>query len=92
MTATEPLTQAQLEAGLRALGVDDGMALEVHSSLSAFGPVAGGAETVIAALQRVVGSEGAIVMPAFPLSRELPLTETDLDHGVMVKMAVLDPE
>lgn len=92
MTATEPLTQAQLESGLRALGVADGMALEVHSSLSAFGPVAGGATTVIAALQRIVGSEGAIVMPAFPLSRELPLTDTDLDHGLVVKMAVLDPE
>lgn len=91
MTSTEPLTQAQLETGLRALGVADGMSLEVHSSLSAFGPVAGGAATVIAALQRIVGSEGAIVMPAFPLSRELPLTEADLDHGVVVKMAVLDP-
>jgi len=92
MTATEPLTQAQLEAGLRALGVEDGMALEVHSSLSSFGPVAGGAATVIAALQRVVGSEGAIVMPAFPLSRELPLTEADLEHGIVLKLAVLQPD
>lgn len=91
MTAPEPLTQSVLECGLRALGVADGMALEVHSSLSAFGPVSGGAATVIAALQRIVGSEGALVMPAFPLSRELPLTDTDLDHGVTVKMAVLDP-
>lgn len=91
MTTAEPLTQTQLEAGLRALGVRDGMALEVHCSLSAFGPVAGGADAVIAALQRIVGSEGAIVMPAFPLSRELPLTETDLEHGVVVKLAVLDP-
>ena len=92
MTATEPLTQAQLESGLRALGVEDGMALEVHSALSAVGPVVGGAATVVAALQRIVGSEGSIVMPAFPLSRELPLTEADVDHGVVVKMAVLDPE
>lgn len=91
MTATEPLTQTALERGLRDLGVADGMALEVHSSLRAFGQVAGGAATVIAALQRVVGSEGAIVMPAFPLSRELPLTDADLDHGITVKMAVLDP-
>lgn len=92
MTATEPLTQAQLEVGLRALGVADGMALEVHSSLSAFGHVVGGAETVIAALMRIVGPEGALVMPAFPYSPEQPLTEADLEHGLTTKLRILHPD
>lgn len=92
MTATEPLTQRQIEAGLRALGVEDGMALEVHSSLSAVGPVAGGPDTVIAALMRIVGPEGAIVMPAFPYSPEQPLTDTDLEHGIVTKLRILDPD
>lgn len=92
ITATEPLTQCRVEAGLRALGVVDGMTLEVHSSLSAFGPVAGGADTVIAALMRIVGPEGALVMPAFPYSLEQPLTESDLEHGIVTKLRILDPD
>jgi len=67
------MTQSDIEAGLRALGVCPGMMLEVHSSLRAFGYVEGGARTVIRALQNVVGEQGAIVMPAFRLSRKLPL-------------------
>ena len=53
------LTQQQIEDGLRALGVMSGMMLEVHSSLSSFGPVEGGAETVIRALKKCCGPEGS---------------------------------
>ena len=37
----------------------------VHSSLSSFGWVEGGAETVIKALMELVGTEGLILMPSF---------------------------
>ena len=67
---------------LRDLGVQAGAALEVHSSLSALGWVAGGAETVVDALMAAVGPEGALVMSAFPLSKPLPLTEQDRARGV----------
>jgi aminoglycoside 3-N-acetyltransferase len=38
----------------------------VHSSLSGLGFVAGGAESVIAALREVLGPEGTLAMPAYP--------------------------
>ena len=36
----------------RAIGLREGMTLEVHSSLSSFGQVEGGADSVIDALQK----------------------------------------
>ncbi len=56
--------------GLRALGIDRGALLMVHSSMRSFGKVIGGAEAVIAALQELVGSEGIIAMPAFTDTEE----------------------
>jgi aminoglycoside N3'-acetyltransferase len=60
--ASEPVTQAMIESGLQQLGLRRGDAVEVHSSLSHFGEVAGGASTVIAALINTVGEDGALVM------------------------------
>ena len=54
-----------LHRGLRALGVTEGATLVVHSSLSAFGEVDGGAATVLGALKECVGETGTIVVPAF---------------------------
>lgn len=59
------VTQRDLEVGLRELGVRAGMGLMVHSSLSSFGRVVGGARTVIAALMDVLTPEGTLVMPTF---------------------------
>ena len=55
----------EIAAGLRELGVKRGMGVMVHSSLSSFGWVVGGAEAVIDALKEVVGEEGTILMPSF---------------------------
>ena len=59
-----PLTKDDLKQGLRELGVEDGMILMVHSSLSALGQVEGGADTVIDALVETVGPMGTVMMPA----------------------------
>jgi aminoglycoside 3-N-acetyltransferase len=58
-----PATVDSLAGGLRELGVEPGMVLLVHSSLSGLGWVAGGAQAVVLALQEVVGPEGTVVMP-----------------------------
>ena len=52
--------------GLRELGISKGDNTLVHSSLSHFGKVIGGANTVIEALMDVTGEEGGILMPSFP--------------------------
>ncbi len=54
-----------LKQGFLALGIKPGMNLEVHSSLSAFGFVEGGADAVLDALQEILTEEGTLVMPSF---------------------------
>ena len=85
------LTQKDIEAGLRGLGLRHGDAVEVHSSLSSFGWVEGGATTVIEALMQVVGEEGALVMSAYPVSPPIPLTEEEEARGITWKVRILDP-
>lgn len=61
---TRPITAESLQADLRALGVEAGMLLLVHSALSQLGWVAGGPVAVIQALEAVLGRKGTLVMPA----------------------------
>ncbi|MCL2081741.1 MAG: AAC(3) family N-acetyltransferase [Oscillospiraceae bacterium] len=84
-----PITRIEIEKGLMQLGVTAGMMLEVHSSLRNLGYVDGGALMVIEALKHIVGRDGAIVMPSFKLSPDLPLTETDKKLGLTQKIKVL---
>lgn len=65
--ALPPMTQAQIEDDLRALGLARGRDILVHSALSKIGPLEGGAETMIRALIAVVGPESTIVMPTYPM-------------------------
>lgn len=58
-----PATSASLREDLRRLGVERGDVIMVHSSLSALGWVAGGAQAMVEALFGAVGSEGTVVMP-----------------------------
>jgi aminoglycoside 3-N-acetyltransferase len=81
-----PLTRTEIENGLRRLGLVRGDAVEVHSSLSSFGRVEGGATTVVDALMNVVGQEGALVMSAYPLSKPLMLTEEETARGILAKV------
>jgi aminoglycoside 3-N-acetyltransferase len=63
------LGQAEIESVLRAGGLQEGDAAFVQASMSAFGTIEGGPETVIEAFRRVLGDQGLIAMPAFPLDR-----------------------
>lgn len=59
------VTREDLLAGLRAIGIQPGHLLQVHSSLSALGHVAGGAETVVDALLEAVAPGGTVMVPTF---------------------------
>lgn len=61
----EPATKASLQRDLARLGLQPGMAVIAHSSLSAIGWVVGGARGVIEALAETVGPDGTLMMPAF---------------------------
>jgi len=62
-TGDEPICRERLEKDLKALGLEAGMCVIVHSSLSSIGWVCGGAHTVVLALEAVVRSWGLLVMP-----------------------------
>ncbi|MDR6980376.1 aminoglycoside 3-N-acetyltransferase [Streptomyces sp. 3330] len=62
---TGPLvTRDTLAAELRALGVEPGEILLVHSSLSSLGWVCGGAVAVVRGLLDAIGPDGTLVVPA----------------------------
>jgi len=86
------VTKQQLRDSLAGLGIGKGMTLEVHSSLSSFGELEGGAVTVIDTLKELVTEEGSIFMPALRFSRELPLTDEDKRLGITVKIKILSPD
>lgn len=62
------VTTGDIIDGLRSLGVRSGDGLFVHSSLSAFGWVDGGAESVCEAMIGAVGPEGTAAVPTFTWS------------------------
>jgi len=59
------VTKRQLIADLKALGLERGMDVMLHSSLSKIGHVAGGADAVIDAIASVIGRRGTILAPTF---------------------------
>ncbi|WNS76276.1 AAC(3) family N-acetyltransferase [Bacillus sp. DTU_2020_1000418_1_SI_GHA_SEK_038] len=58
-----PNTRASLHKDFQKLGLEKGMVVIVHSSLSSLGWVCGGPVAVIQALMDTVGEEGTIIMP-----------------------------
>ena len=76
-----PNTVASLRTDLAALGVQPGMVLLVHSSLSSLGWVSGGPVAVILALEELLGPVGTLVMPTHssdlsdPADAKLPVPD-----------------
>jgi aminoglycoside 3-N-acetyltransferase len=54
----------EVASQLRALGVERGALLLVHTSFRAVGPIEDGPSGLIRALRRAIGEEGTLVMPA----------------------------
>ena len=57
------LTKKEIVDILRNNGLETGMIVEVHCSLSSTGYIVGGAQTLVDALMEVVGYQGTILMP-----------------------------
>ncbi len=57
------VTGRNVVQGLELLGIGLGDKVLMHSSLSSMGHVDGGAQTIIDALQRVVGPDGIVALP-----------------------------
>ena len=91
-------TVGSLQSELTALGIEKGMVLLVHSSLSALGWVCGGAVAVIIALQEVLGETGTLVMPTHstdlsePGQWENPPVPESWWQTIRETMPVYDPD
>ena len=60
-----PRKRNEIARELASLGLRRGDCVMMHSSLSALGPVEGGAETVVDAVCDAIGSDGTLIVPAF---------------------------
>ena len=58
-----PFTTNTLQRDFLNIGIQKGMNLLLHSSLSSIGWVCGGAVAVILALEKVLGPKGTLIMP-----------------------------
>jgi aminoglycoside N3'-acetyltransferase len=63
----EGIDQREIERALRRAGIERDDAVFFQASMKAFGVIRRGPEAVIAALEEVVGPDGLIAMPAFPI-------------------------
>ena len=94
MPSKPVVTKQDLVAGFRLLGLQEGGIVGVHSSLSSFGHVEGGADTVIDALLETVGPTGSVVTPAYSNNREhleIPPEEQALGMTWKSRILPFDP-
>lgn len=62
------VSRADVVRALRDVGVREGDGVFAHISMSAFGEVEGGSDTVLDAFEEAVGPHGTVALPAFPLA------------------------
>jgi aminoglycoside N3'-acetyltransferase len=83
------LSQAEVSAQLRALGVKRGGVLLVHSSFRAVRPIADGPIGLIEALRDALGPEGTLVMPSWSHTDDEPfdprVTPAAEDLGIVAQ-------
>ncbi|MFP4643856.1 MAG: aminoglycoside N(3)-acetyltransferase [Spirochaetales bacterium] len=93
-----PNTVDSLTTELRALGVQSGDLLLVHSSLSALGWTAGGPHAVVLALLEALGPDGTLVMPTHsgqytdPAGWEAPPVPADWIATIRSSRPAFDPD
>ena len=89
------LTLNDLVSSFRALGVEAGDTLLVHSSYRSLGEVEGGPQTVVRALEDALGPEGTLIMPTFNFDFNKggawDVRSTPSKMGVLTELVRLDP-
>ena len=89
------LTFKKLVEGFRELGVEEGDTLLVHSSYKSLGEVDGGPQTVIRALEAVLGVEGTLIMPTFNFDftqgKPWDVRKTRSKMGALTEIVRVDP-
>ena len=89
------LTSDDLLEGFRALGVEEGDTLLVHSSYKSLGAVDGGPQIVIKALEAALGPEGTLIMPTFnfDFNKGVPwdVRTTPSKMGILTELVRKDP-
>ncbi|MFQ5884582.1 MAG: AAC(3) family N-acetyltransferase [Thermoplasmata archaeon] len=84
------MEKEDVKNGLMLLGLKKGDIVGVHASLSSFGHVEGGADTVIDALLETVGQEGGVVMPTHSTNlMEYERTPEEIEMGLLWKFRIL---
>ena len=65
------LTPNKIKTGLEKIRLEKGMTVYAHSSMSSFGYVNGGPNSVINLILNLIGNKGTIVMPTFTHKTEI---------------------
>lgn len=90
------LTRDALADEFRALGLQAGDTLLVHSAYKSFGGVEGGPQSVIDALLDVLGPDGTLIMPTFNFDfcegAEFDVRETPSQMGALTEIVRTSPE
>mgnify|MGYP003877520601 CR=1 FL=1 len=88
------MTRGHIVEELRRLGLGEGDVIQVHSSLSSFGYVEGGADAVVDALLELVGPEGTVMVPTFNhhRARVFDIRETPSVNGAVTEALRRRPE
>ncbi len=87
------VTHEHLIRALSGLGVRSGSMLMMHSSLSSFGMLEGGADSLIESLLAAAGPEGLVMVPTFTYGREpFDLKKTPSATGRVTEQFRLRPD
>lgn len=97
-TIQQIVTKEDIKNALYSIGVGSNMIIEVHSSLSSFGYVLGGARTVVDVLMEIAEDGGTIVMPiqmndnSEPSDWSTPAVSSSLWQEIRKEMPYSDPK
>ena len=80
----DSVSQNDIADGLREVGLEPGDTVFMHSSLSSFGHVEGGAEAVARAFLEVLGQEGSVHVSKWPEVDDSKLNEEKVEIPIQI--------